>query len=424
MSWRTELREEIKLTSPQGAVFFALWRSGERSAEKKLGVFEIPKFKGSIVQDLDVKSTVYPLTFYFDGPNHNRTAEEFFTAYTEQRGQWEIVHPIKGPIIVQPVSCVEKMQPVENGSYTEFETSWMVPANLTRVISLDELATSIFVNIASVIEDALTLLAQLRADLYSAIQSAINTFNTVIGLVDTIVGELTATAALVQDAYQQARASLVNALATFGVGNSDSSDVGTAAAELILVPTDGNQDFSGRFAAYENLLESITNLAPSTTTPEDYNAVVSQEFNATIALTAIAQVVATSEYSSRSDVVSAMDNITTIFNDTMESLDAAQDNFSALSVDQQYYSGIKQYTALVNLFALAMQYLTIQFYNLRAEKRFVIKTPRSPLEITITEYGSLGDNDANYELFIKSNQLSGDEILLIQPGHEVIVYAG
>ena len=42
--------------------------------------------------------------------------------------------------------------------------------------------------------------------------------------------------------------------------------------------------------------------------------------------------------------------------------------------------------------------------------------------ITIDEYGELGDNDINYDLFISSNNLKGNDILLLEAGREVVVY--
>jgi hypothetical protein len=66
-----------------------------------------------------------------------------------------------------------------------------------------------------------------------------------------------------------------------------------------------------------------------------------------------------------------------------------------------------------------MQYLLSQFFNLATEKRFIIKNRRSPLEVCVTEYGSID----YYDLFIESNELSGDEILLLNPGREVVIYA-
>lgn len=92
-------------------------------------------------------------------------------------------------------------------------------------------------------------------------------------------------------------------------------------------------------------------------------------------------------------------------------------------IDKQFYSLSNSYTNLNNTFSLTMQYLISQFFNLKTEKRFTIKKPRSPIEITCTEYGGLGDNDENYDLFISSNQLQGDEILLLQTGKEVVIYA-
>lgn len=92
------------------------------------------------------------------------------------------------------------------------------------------------------------------------------------------------------------------------------------------------------------------------------------------------------------------------------------------NLDGQYFAQSNNYTRLQNTFALTMRYLLTQFFNLKTEKRFILKTARSPIEITITEYGSMGENDANYDLFIKSNNLCGNEVLLLPAGFECVVY--
>lgn len=90
-----------------------------------------------------------------------------------------------------------------------------------------------------------------------------------------------------------------------------------------------------------------------------------------------------------------------------------------MDIDKQYIANSQNYTSLVNVYTLTMQYLLSQFFNLATEKRFTIKNKRSPLEICVTEYGTID----NYDLFIESNELSGDEILLLNPGKEVVIYA-
>ena len=124
----------------------------------------------------------------------------------------------------------------------------------------------------------------------------------------------------------------------------------------------------------------------------------------------------------RGYAVSAMENITDRFNSTTAALDEIQDTFSGLDIDLQYFSESQSYTSLVNLFTLALQYLISQFFNLKVEKRFTLKVPRSPIKLTIDEYGEFGDNDFYYNLFLKSNKLSGNHIVLLPAGFEVVVY--
>lgn len=90
-----------------------------------------------------------------------------------------------------------------------------------------------------------------------------------------------------------------------------------------------------------------------------------------------------------------------------------------MNIDKQYFANSQNYTSVVNVYTLTMQYLISQFFNLATEKRFTIKNKRSPLEVTVTEYGSADF----YDLFIESNELTADEILILNPGREVVIYA-
>ena len=83
MSWVDRLRETIKFVSPSGRVFEALWIGNDRTKTKKLGQFSPPKRRGTIIQDLDVDSTVYPLNFIFEGTNHDIEASLFFQTCDE-----------------------------------------------------------------------------------------------------------------------------------------------------------------------------------------------------------------------------------------------------------------------------------------------------------------------------------------------------
>jgi hypothetical protein len=42
--------------------------------------------------------------------------------------------------------------------------------------------------------------------------------------------------------------------------------------------------------------------------------------------------------------------------------------------------------------------------------------------VAIEEYGELGEDDSNLDLFIDSNRLEGDEYLIMPKGRELVVY--
>jgi prophage DNA circulation protein len=419
MSWNNEVAEEIEFISPYGSFFSAYWRRDPRTVEKKLGIFNIPKFNGDIVQDMGVKSTLWPLTIYFEGLFHHFFANRFMEALKEP-GQWEVRHPVEGALILQPMRFQENIDTIEE-NVTEFKTEWIEPANVERLISPDQLALSILSAVLVLIEDSATLLGQVRADAYALINSTISICNSVGGAMDSIIQELTATDALLFESYQTARAAFNSALANYGIGD-DTDDIAAAQTDMAILPTESSDDFSTRFSNYELLLNDISGFVPDTTTDEDSNKIIGLEFGITISLAAVAQITATSTFNSRSEVISAIENLTTVLNNSINTIENIQENFSDLEVYQQYYSATATYTTLIETYNLCFQYLLQQSYNLKVEKIITLKKHRSPLEIAVTEYGSPGLNDENYDLFLNSNELTSNEILLLNPGREVVVY--
>jgi prophage DNA circulation protein len=419
MSWENEVKEDISFTTPSGNFFFAHWRRDARSQEKKLGILSVPKSDGDIVQDLGVKSTLWPLTIYFQGPFHHFFANRFMQAFKE-RGQWEVVHPVEGNLILQPIKFQENIDSIEE-NVTEFETEWIEPANIERLVSPDELATSILSTIQVLIEDSATLLNQVRSDAYALINSTINQMNSIGGAMNTIIQELAATDAILSESYNAAKASFNTALANYGIG-SDTDDIAEAQTDMATIPTESSDDYSSRFDSYKRLTEDIYGNVPDLITEEDFNKMKCIDFGVSISLMAIARIIATSVFNSRSEVITAIENITDILNNSINAIEDIQENFSVLKVEKQYYSITTTYTSLINTFTLCFQYLIQQFYNLKVEKTIKLKNDRSPIEITVTEYGSMGPDDSNYDLFLESNELTANEILLLKAGREVVIY--
>lgn len=451
MSWETDTRTEIKLTSPsslkakgaassfvdkvsavaasitdqpQSGVFTALWRGGERTREKKLGQFDPPKFLGTIVQDLGNKSWLYPITFYFDGINHHKTAENFAKA-CEESGAWEIVHPVKGTKMLQLISCREVFNPIDSGNITEFETQWIEPANVQVTVSTVNLASQILAAIndfKDTASDFITTAKNIRADSYAAVQSYANTINGVVGFTDSIVNELAATKYLIKDSYETAKTSFTNAMAAFGITDPDTTEVVVAVLDVMLSITGEESDFQVNKNALDDIVDKIETLSPEKTDDKAYNTASAQEMTIVCVLLSLIQGLLNATFTSRSDVISAVEALTAFWRKSIDLIDTIQNLFGYVDIDEQYYALLGTYTRLMNLYTSGLLFLLQQFYNLKKEIKKTLKRNESPLSITVREYGGLGVNDENYDLFLTSNNLHGDDILFLQAGREITIY--
>jgi hypothetical protein len=145
--WRERLRATIQLVSPSGKIFDAKWRNSPRTIDKKVGVFEFPRMPGNLVQDLDINSARYSLTFFFDGPNNDIFAAAFFEALRE-RGTWIVEHPVHGQLVLQPLSATENNNPTDSGNLTEINSEWIEPIDEFSLVTARELLGKVDAQIA------------------------------------------------------------------------------------------------------------------------------------------------------------------------------------------------------------------------------------------------------------------------------------
>ena len=141
MGYLERLQPTIEFTSPEKNQFSALWRKDSRTLAKTVGVFKYPKVKGATTQDLDVGASAWPLTFYFDGDDHDIEAARFMKVVAEERGLWNVIHPVKGPLDLQLLTVTENIDPMNAGPFTEFTTEWIELVSLNIIPTVAQLAS-------------------------------------------------------------------------------------------------------------------------------------------------------------------------------------------------------------------------------------------------------------------------------------------
>ena len=419
MSWRDRLRATITLTSPEGNIFEAKWRGNPRSKDKKLGLFEFPKVKGTKVQDLDIGSARYPLTFFFDGENNDQESDRFFKA-CDENGDWNVIHPVKGSLDLQLISVKESIEPVESGNVTQFDTEWIEPLKDSVVSSLFQQRSTV----ASQIDEVNSAASdQIDSNVLQETAAETSSFEATVNGVVSAVEKFLAPVYELQSEINAQILSIkrgINSLLTAPV--LDVVSIAGQIQALVQLPALAIADINSRVDAYQNFFNEALNFSPKTAQSKDRNIVAVQELALISALASISFVSSTGELASRLQAIELIEANTELFKNITDTLDETQELFKNEIIDGQYFSQSESYSDALLMISQTIAYLLRSAFDLSIEKRFVLEKMRAPIEITVKEYGDLGENDLNFHLFVDSNGLKGNDILILPEGREVLVY--
>jgi len=432
VSWKDRVRPEIKLTSPSGKIFKAFWIANSRTKEKKLGIFEYPKVDGTIVQDLGTNGTRYPLNFVFVGSDHDLVAERFYKTCNE-KGSWSIIHPVKGQLVLQLADVEEAINPVESGNITEFSTNWIEAIEPGIVESVQQLIGSIksFVDVLNDISgnqleqniDETT--SSNNASLKNAVNTVVTAYDNTILPAFSGIGDIAAK-------INRIKQNISGVLESTPL---DISIIGALLQNLILIPAPIFEvSYSQRNNSYTDFKNLIISALPTGNDSEAKNVTSIFEVSLVAVLAAFGLIATTSIDNNigiqasglfvrtKDQAFDAAGLLSDNFISVVDALDSSQALYEDKPVEKQYFSQSESFSDSYSLIMSAIAYLIKSGFDLSVEKRFILQQPRAPIEITITEYGSLGEDDYNYDLFIDSNSLKGKDILLLEAGREVVIY--
>jgi hypothetical protein len=429
--WRARLAGSIQLISPEGNEFTAKWRGSNRSIDKKLGIYVYPKVKGNIVQDLDVNSDVYVTTIFFEGKNADLDSQAFMGAI-KQTGPWIVTHPTRGFIELQPIRVTENDQPVDSGGLYAIDTEWIEPIDPETLLTARELAGIIDEQANQL--DA-TVIDQIVANIDASTEALKNAVDQATNIVsnasDLILGPLAATVDAIDNSFNAVQTGIQ---ATLNETVLEVESLGGQIQQLIQLPLLATNDINARLGIYDDLSNEIISKLPTGNTAKDKNQIAIYELSLAACLSAYGRIMTTGivgatagaperfPIKTRTETVNTAIKTIDFFALVTESLDESQVNFENTPIDLQYFSQSRSFGDALILIGQTVKYLLVNTFDLRIEKRFTLPKPMTPIELTVSEYGSLGDNDELLDFFLTSNELTNTEILLLPPGKEVVVY--
>lgn len=423
MTWADRISQTIEFTSPTGKAFSAYWIANPRSKEKELGIFKLPKVKGVVVQDLEIAGSIYPLTIYFEGEDHDRDANKFWKA-CDEAGAWSVNHPTKGSLTLQLMGITEHIDPVTSGNITAFETEWIEPINKKTVMSSAQLQRKLK-TLSENANDATQ--DQFGKNVIVGVASGRSIIRSMVDKVRGIVSD-TLSGLDTYDGYLGRRmGSIIRAIShSLADATLDVDVISGQTRNLIQLPSMADATLSTKLSKYSRLISSVKVLKPETTMLESKNKALCQELFMSLAIVGMCKSVAATHPNDVKTSIEAIDKaefISKAFVETVTVLDGNQDLFKEKVIDFQYFSQTESFSSIYTLVETSVAYLVSSAFSLKKEKRFTLQKPRAPIEIVISEYGNLGSNDELLDQFISNNALYGDEILILPAGREVLVYA-
>jgi hypothetical protein len=413
------LRETIDFVSPQKKFFTAYWGENERNISKSLGVFKYPGIKGARVQDLDAGPVAYPLNFFFQGENHDRQAEAFFSACLEN-GLWEITHPVFDALTLQLSSVSQLASGTNEINISRFKTEWIDPTPIGEIVSVQEASERLLIQAelanessAGQFERFVSLEnASVRSSVVTGSRSLLDSIRSAMSALYELNAQINAYINSVQRAIDNALNEVV--LKPLALARQFQ--------QLIQLPIQATDNIESKLSATSDLIESIFELTPNTPFPESRNTASLIDLAVTASLNAAAQSVINADLTTRREALDAANLISNLFTDNVDRLDEIQKTFEGQIAARQYFSQSESFQDITLSVLLAIDLAIRTSFDLKIEKKIILERHRAPIMIALEEYGGPGDNDANIDFFITSNKLAGDEIFLLPSGKEVVVY--
>lgn len=430
MSWVNRLRPNLKLVSPEGNEFEAFWQQSDHSINKKLGIFNYPGVRGTVVQDLEASSDQHSIPFSFSGADHDETSFRFMLSCRE-RGQWAITHPLEGFLGLQLVSVAKLDRVVSEGNITRFTSEWIEPIDEVTLQTAAELAGLVGnryndLNASAADQFVNNLKSQTASDLFSIAQAV----EKIQAISDKVLSPI---ASLNNSIFSETLAIQRGIQSTLNATVFRPLSLAGQIQNLLQLPARSIRDVKSRLATYGSLAAEIFGLSPGQPTRSGKNEVAVQELSLCAVVGANAEIAVTGPQKpdvpviggiqSRAQAVEFALDLRDKFVGITDNLDSTQALYDDEDIDNQYFSQSETYNTALQLTTTAQQYLLLSAYDLSVEKRFTLNQPKTPLQIVGEEYGSFGDqNDDLIDLFIFSNNLRGTDILFLPAGREVVVY--
>ena len=428
--------------SPSGASFSFSYRTVTRRISHRIGSFEFPGINGTLHQDKGVSGELYPMTIFIAGENYDLKADRFLTAFKEI-GPGFLTHPRWGRRKVQITQCSQNEELTTAAGQAVFDITFQ--ETLAREFPATEpsLQFEVPAQADSFQDDAITsYVGQITAEALEERKA--------------LKQEMLAGTARVEVALQDVASADQTVAAKFrGYIDDISNNIdeyvdepfgyASSISSAIRVVAEVPGRVCSKLQGYSNLLAAIGLRSVTDTLRQTRNASLTDELIGTTAAVASAESVnitlgdtstvtrgtngkatvtvpATGEgFQTRAETLAAAILLRDQFTALIFALDAIQDFFKVVKLENSYIQVIESYAPTAEVVFNVINAALALSFSLPAERRKKITADTTIMNLCYEFYLNIDDDTLDY--FILTNELDGAEILTIPAGREVVYYA-
>lgn len=392
MGWIDNLRQAA-YNSPTGQRVEFNYEDVSYSVNKKTSAYDPPDADGTLVQDLGHTGRQYPLRIILWGSDYDAQAAGMESALLE-RGIGKLEHPIYGTVDVVPYGTITRRDDLKTAANQAiFEVTFWETIDLAYPSA--------------------------QIDPASEVAQAVAEFNNTVELtgLDTAVGVATFEAAFTSLLDQTVATLTAIADATDSVGrqfkgivdsvrNNVLNPLVLASQTLLMLQSPARSSADGRQDTYAGLMIDIIDRAPTGTVVEEFPP---RELYAMGCVTGSIVSLINTQYSTKPQALTAAENLLAQFDRLVTWRDI---NYVGVDTGESYQK-------LQEAVALTAGYLVEISFTLKQERRITLDRDRTIIDLAAELYGSIDDR---LDFLINSNDLSGDEILELPKGREIVYY--
>lgn len=401
-------------TSPSGVQFTPHFDDLSRSDSKKAPITELPQLDLPDVQDLGAGAVRFAMRLYFDGPDYDITADNFWTALTE-KGLGTLSHPRWGNVTVIPVSKSQAEDLVAGARVAVFTVefvradstvSYPVSAKgekATISSTAAEMELSVSDNFA---RDFEIIDSRDRAAVLDDVRESVNI------IVEGLAPLASIDPALAEALDEEKR----NLLSRIDDYLSDASAMAANIIRIARIParaaTAIRDKVRGYLTVFQNLSRYLINPFEGLSLNIAWN---SQAQTAAMIFTALgigaAECVTVGTDIDRARTIQNTVDLATIRN-------GIESNISVMEATIEFYHDDETAQSLRQALTTAIALQVEAGFSRQVERVIILDRDVTPLDFVYSVYGSID----RIEEWVAQNELSGDEFFVIRAGREVKYY--